>query len=202
VTPLTTTIDAQLVRHTFTTDGTNVYWIGSGQLWSMPIDLSGTPTSVKPAPGIPAGISAANGVVAWATLQGTISGCSSGPCAYKPQTYAISTSTSGVIYQVASTTQFCVGVAIDATNAYFAIAEQRTTSNCCNGQDGGLSYNTDVYTTGIARISLAGGPSQTPSVIAFNTDRMYGPRRFFVDDTYVYGIDPAYVLRIAKSAFP
>ena len=52
---------------------------------------------------------------------------------------------------------------------------------------------------GIARVPLVGGgPLQTAPLQA---DRWYGPRRVLVDDTYVYAIDPNYVLRFPKTAF-
>jgi hypothetical protein len=195
-------IDAQVSVHNFTSDGANVYWIGGGQLWTMPQDFTAAPmASPATIAGYPVGLSTSNGVVAWATVRGTTGTNCSGPCPFTPQGYDIA-STNGPIYTAQSSTQFCLGLAIDATYAYFAITEQRTTSNCCNDQDGGPNINTDIYTTGIARVSLTGGASQTPSVIPFSTNRMYGPRRFFVDDTFVYGVDAAFVLRIAKTAFP
>jgi hypothetical protein len=90
----------------------------------------------------------------------------------------------------------CAGVATDGTYAYFAIVEEKSNNESCCGTQFYLA------TTSIARISLTGATTQTPSTIPINTTRFYGPRRFLIDATFLYGIDPAYVFRIAKTAFP
>ncbi|HEY8091269.1 MAG TPA: hypothetical protein VIF09_25575 [Polyangiaceae bacterium] len=89
------------------------------------------------------------------------------------------------------TTPFlCNGLAIDATYAYFAIV---TVEIPPDGPD-------SAYLRGraLARVPLAGGALQT---LTLGSDRWYGARRVLVDDTYVYAVDPSYVLRFPKTAF-
>ena len=184
-------------------DAANVYWVGGGTVWSVPLDLLSSPMTPRLGRSgqvrFPSASSTSKGVVAWSAMQGT-NNCGNGPpAAFQPTGCTVATTT-GTIYPSRAS---CVWASpVDATNAYFAIIEPRTTSTCCNSQDGGPNINNYIVTTGIARVSLTGTPQQTPSILSFSTDRMYGPRRFLADDTYVYGIDPAYALRIPKSAFP
>ncbi len=187
-----------------------IYGIGIGTVWAAPVDLSAAPTTIGQIP--PAqtgsacptgtcvssgvGIDVANGVVAWSVLQG-ISICNNGPCVFESPSCSVwkngaSPTQSTRIYQSAGA---CLGLAIDATYAYFALVESQLDTSCngCN------SY--DLFTTGIARVALNGPDTQKATVLTLDASRLYGPRRFFADDTYVYGVDPAYVLRIPKSAF-
>ncbi len=201
--------DFTITHHLMVSSGSSIYGIGTSTVWVAPVDLSAAPTAVGQIP--PAqtgtactsgacissgvGIDAANGVVAWSVLQGS-SICNNGPCTFGSPICSVwkngaSPSQSTRIYQAAGA---CLGLAIDATHAYFALVETRP-SSCTNCN----SY--DLYTTGIARIALDGPDTQQPTVLKLDSTRFYGPRRFFADDTYVYGIDPAYVLRIPKSAF-
>jgi hypothetical protein len=95
-----------------------------------------------------------------------------------------------VIY---TTNQVCYGLAVDdAHYAYFAILESRQEAcNCPNPQ-------TSTFTTAIVRVSLT---DHTSTTLPFQQTRLYGPRAFLVDSQYLYGIDPAFVLRIDKKAF-
>lgn len=198
ITPRATTFDTTFTRHLWVADTANVYWIGSGSVWSAPIDLSSAPAGKGAVTGgAPVGIAVANGVVSWSMVLGSTS-CGSGPCTFNAlgcQVWSAGT----LIYDTstgAGSHDLCFGLATDASDAYFAIVRKETVP--CNG----CGTAEDVFTTGIGRVSLTGPPTQAPAVFPLATNRFYGPRRFLVDDTYVYGIDPAYVLRIAKSAFP
>jgi hypothetical protein len=193
VTPQSASFDTTDSAHLFTADAANVYWIGGGAVWSAPRDLSTTTKISTIASGTGIGLAVNSSGVVWSALQGT-SGCSGNTCGFTNGGCDV-WNNGNLIFQSSS---LCMGLAADATNAYFAIVEVQQTQcdNCQNGT------STELATTGIARISLAGGASQTPSVLTLSSSRLYGPRRFFVDDTYVYGIDPAYVLRVAKTAFP
>jgi hypothetical protein len=84
----------------------------------------------------------------------------------------------------------CSGLAVDDTYAYVAITDTISTSN------GGNQIVT--VGSGIARVPLAGGPLQ---IVSLQSQEWYGPRRVFVDATYVYAVDPNYVARFAKSDF-
>jgi hypothetical protein len=200
--------DITVTHHLVASSGGSIYGIGYGTVWTAPVDLSAAPTTIGQIP--PAqtgsacqttncissgvGIDAANGVVAWSVLQG-ISVCN-GPCAFESPSCSVwkngaSPTQSTRIYQSAVG---CLGLGIDATYAYFALIETPPSTSCS-----GCGY--DVVTTGIARVALNGPDTQQPTVVKLDSTRLFGPRRFFVDDTYVYGIDPAFVLRIPKSAF-
>ncbi|MGH7330375.1 MAG: hypothetical protein ACREJX_18665, partial [Polyangiaceae bacterium] len=89
----------------------------------------------------------------------------------------------------------CSGLAIDDTYAYVAITSEIQQPND-TGSGGGAFLVT--VGSGIKRVPLAGGPAQT---VSLQSQRWYGPRRVFVDDTYVYAIDPDFVARFSKSDF-
>ncbi|HSQ63197.1 MAG TPA: hypothetical protein VLM85_08270 [Polyangiaceae bacterium] len=176
-------------HHLMAADATNVYWVAGpspqGEVHMAPRDLSATESqlAVISSGAAPVGLAAANGKVAWsstADLFGTTPGC-------------WIWQSSVLVFQ--STTSWCMGLAIDATDAYFATVEMRSFT------DNSGQTQTFLAATGMARVSLAGPAQQTPHVLALTTDRIFGPRRILVDSQYVYGIDPAYVLRAPKSAF-
>jgi hypothetical protein len=91
---------------------------------------------------------------------------------------------------LAQTSFMCNGLAIDAQYAYFAMVEVYVPPA---GADSSV-----LLGTGIARVPLGGGPLQT---VSLESDRWYGARRVLVDDTFVYAIDPSYVLRFPKADF-
>jgi hypothetical protein len=91
----------------------------------------------------------------------------------------------------AGTSFSCNGLAIDGTYAYFAMVQVYVPPA---GADSSV-----LLGTGIARVPLAGGGLLQTAPL--QTDRWYGPRRVLVDDTYVYAIDPNYVLRFPKTDF-
>jgi len=178
-------------HHLMAADATNVYWVAGpspqGEVHMAPRDLSATESQLAViSSGLaPVGLAAANGKVAWsstADLFGTTPGC-------------WIWQSSVLVFQ--STTSWCMGLAIDATDAYFATVEIRSYVDN-SGRSG-----TYLAATGMARVSLAGPPQQTPHVVPITSasNRLYGPRRILLDAQYVYGIDPAYVLRVPKSAF-
>jgi hypothetical protein len=84
----------------------------------------------------------------------------------------------------------CYGLAVDADYAYFTMVDVYV-------PPAGPS-SAVLVGTAVARVPLAGGALQT---VPMQSDRWYGPRRVLVDDTYVYAIDPAYVLRFPKADF-
>jgi hypothetical protein len=84
----------------------------------------------------------------------------------------------------------CNGLAVDQDSAYFAIVDVYVPPA---GPGSAL-----LVGTAIARVPLAGGTMQT---VSMQSDRWYGPRRVLVDDTFVYAIDPNYVLRFPKTDF-
>ena len=92
----------------------------------------------------------------------------------------------------------CSGLAIDDTYAYVALTStfnnNNGTANGLNGAGNGAA----IVGSGIARVPLAGG---SPQIAPLQSQKWYGPRRVFVDDTYVYAIDPTYVARFSKSDF-
>jgi hypothetical protein len=90
----------------------------------------------------------------------------------------------------ALTSYLCSGLALDQDYAYFAMIQVYVPP-----AGPGASV---VLGKGIARVPLAGGDVQTA---ALSTDRWYGARRVVVDDTFVYAVDPQYVLRFPKTAF-
>jgi hypothetical protein len=91
---------------------------------------------------------------------------------------------------LAGTSFLCNGLAIDDQYAYFAIVQVYV-------PPAGAS-SAELLGTGIARVPLAGGPLE---MVPLQSDRWYGARRLIVDDSYVYAIDPSYVLRLRKAAF-
>jgi hypothetical protein len=84
----------------------------------------------------------------------------------------------------------CNGLAIDGTYAYFAVVETYVPPSGPG--------DTQLLGKALARIPLAGGKMQT---LPLTADRWYGARRLLVDDTYVYAVDPSYVVRFPKTAF-
>lgn len=199
-------MDTMASRHVLTSDATSVYGVGGGHVWTVPRDLSSPPTNIAVVPTgsngcmngscqliAPVGISVAGSNVVTAFLSATsLGGNQNTQPAITPTRCQIFNGGTA-IFDVAQ--KGCAGVAADATYAYFAIVEQKqVTESCC-----GTQYY--LATTSIARISLTGASTQVPSMIPINTTRFYGPRRFLVDDAFLYGIDPAYVFRIAKTSF-
>jgi hypothetical protein len=99
---------------------------------------------------------------------------------------------------IADVTQNYSGLAVDDVYAYVTVT-QTLTSQQNNGGNNGSSSNGEVLIgTGVARIPLAGGAVQ---FVSLQSNKWYGPRRVFVDDTYVYAIDPDFVLRFPKTEF-
>lgn len=98
------------------------------------------------------------------------------------------------VYDGSQASFFCRGLAIDGQYAY--VTMNALASTPCNG----CSNTSSIYVAGngIARIPLGGGALQT---MPLESQEWYGPRRVFVDDTYVYAVDPSYVLRVDKTAF-
>jgi hypothetical protein len=84
----------------------------------------------------------------------------------------------------------CNGLAVDGDYVYFAVVQPYV-------PPAGAS-STAIVGTAVARAPLSGGGVQEASL---QSDRWYGPRRVIVDSTYVYAIDPSYVLRLPKSDF-
>ena len=84
----------------------------------------------------------------------------------------------------------CSGLALDTDYAYFAMVQVYVPPA---GVDSAV-----VLGEGIGRVKLSTGDLTT---VPLSTDRWYGARRVLVDDTYVYAIDPQYVVRFPKTAF-
>ena len=202
----TVPLDTMASHHVLTSDAANVYGVGGGHLWSIPRDLStitDIATSLPVGTGncmnggcqvlAPVGISVFGSTVVTAFLSATSQSGGPGTSSTISPTRCQIFNGGTPIFDLAQ--KGCAGVAADAQYAYFAIVEQKqVVGGCC-----GTQYY--LATTGIARISLTGTTTQVPSIIPLDTNRLYGPRRFLIDDTYLYGIDPAYVLRVAKTAF-
>jgi hypothetical protein len=91
----------------------------------------------------------------------------------------------------ATTSFLCNGLAIDDQYVYFAQVDVYV-------PPAGPSSSVLVGNA-IVRVPLSA--QGAPQVISVQSDRWYGPRRLLVDDTYVYAIDPSYVMRLPKSAF-
>lgn len=85
----------------------------------------------------------------------------------------------------------CNGLAIDETYAYVAKVEVYVPP-----AGPGSSV---LLGKSIVRIPLSGQGSAQE--VPLQSDRWYGARRLLVDPSYVYAIDPSYVMRIPKSAF-
>jgi hypothetical protein len=90
----------------------------------------------------------------------------------------------------AQTPFMCNGLALDQDSAYFAIVDVYVPPAGAG--------SAVLVGTAVARMPLAGGAMQT---VSMQSDRWYGPRRVLVDDTFVYAIDPNYVLRFPKTDF-
>lgn len=212
VQPQAATFDLLGSTHVFAFDATNVFGIGNGNVWKAPLDLSSAPASIATVDdssqcgngpctsfSLPVGLAVANGVVAWEIMkadfvQGT-------PSYIKPTHCQIFT-TVNPAQPIYDSTQGCMGLAIDATDAYFGVVEYRNSKTCCM-QDGGLEDNNFIVTTSVGRVSLSKTSASAPDATLSwgDTTRFYGPRRLFVDANFVYGIDPEFVLRFAKTAF-
>jgi hypothetical protein len=91
----------------------------------------------------------------------------------------------------ATSSFLCNGLALDAQYVYFAMVEVHVPPAGAN--------SSLLLGTAIVRVPLSAQGS--PQVVPLQSDRWYGPRRVLVDDTYVYAIDPSYVMRLPKSAF-
>jgi len=183
--PLDTDFLATYSRHLLATDGTNVYWIAGpepGTVMSAPMDLS-TKTAVTTIPkGVATGVAANATKVVWATTSfGSPPLCAVG---------------SGGTTIFETTAFSCVGLAVDGTHAWFAVAKLAPLQG-----NGGNGSNTYLAGTALARVDLAGPATQSAAVVDVSSTRWYGPRRVLVDDTYVYGVDPSYVARVAKATF-
>ena len=193
---VTTTFDA----HLFAADATNVYWAAADAIYQAPRADVTAQTPFAPLDvtdgGAPVGLTVANGAVAWSILYAK---CSSGPCVPTGCRIYVGGAAIWDSAQSSAPSKGCLGLAIDSSHAYFAVADWRTYA--CNNCGPGNGTTTEVVTTAIGRVALAGPPSQQPTFLTLSNDRVFGPRRFIVDDTYVYGIDPEYVLRIPKTAF-
>lgn len=140
------------------------------------------------------GIAANDAYVAWVTSTfqpvGGHVGCNIYASAHDGPAILLSGSTNG------PGDSTCSGIALDDTYAYVAITSEIQQPN--NTGSGGGDFLVTVG-TGIMRVPLAGGPAQT---VSLQSQRWYGPRRVFVDDRYVYGIDPDFVARLPKTDFP
>jgi hypothetical protein len=191
-----------LMQHVLAESTTEVYWVDSahgvsniGRVmaaskvnWAT--DIGHVVGSIQPVDGVATGfvgLAASDSYVAWAVAPEPNPGSTG--C------WVWATQKAGAPKKVfdsdlAQTSFSCNGLAIDGTYAYFAMVEVYVPPA---GVDSSV-----LRGTGIARVPLAGGPVETASL---QSDRWYGPRRVLVDDTYVYAIDPSYVVRFPKTAF-
>jgi len=201
-----TSFDGTYSQRLLVADGTNVYWVAGPD----PGTLMQTAKATFPsAPTAIATIQSAKAVSGLAVSQ------SGPPIVYSVMGDIFNGGTGCTIFALAppgtptmiysSPSTSCMGVALDGNDVYFAIVHGMPYEQCCS-QDGG-SQGTATYIAGtaIGRISLSGPSSQTASTVSVASDRYYGPRRVLVDPndaTFIYAIDPSYVLRVAKSAFP
>jgi hypothetical protein len=191
-----------LMQHVLAQSTTEVYWVDSARVaadsgrvmaaskaaWAT--DLGHKVGGFQPVQGLPTGfvgLAASDSYVAWSVAGQP----NPGPTGC----WVWSSLKDGAPKQIfdsgaANTSFSCNGLAVDSTYAYFAMVEVYVPPA---GVDSSV-----LLGTGIARVPLAGGPLETAPL---KSDRWYGPRRVLVDDTYVYAIDPAYVLRFPKTAF-
>ncbi len=170
-----------LSRHLLAADATHIYWVAGpepGKVMQAPLDLSTSSLVMNVSNGVAAGLATNGTTLAWsATTLGA--GCS---------IWAAGT----LIFQ---TTAFsCMGLAIDKDHAYVA----KVSSQISNNNSGTTTW---VQGMALERVDLAGPSTQTASELDLASLRYYGPRRVLIDDTFVYGVDPAYVVRVAKTAF-
>jgi len=188
-----------LMVHVLAQSTTSIYWVDSthtGTDLARVMSATKTPSATPPGQrvaGVPAmdnglavgivGLAASDKLVAWAAAPfpspGT-DGC-----------WIWVTTPTGAPLEIynsdAEPTPFtCSGLAIDDQYAYFAMV---STTNL---------QSPVLVGTGIGRVPLAGGLLQTAPL---QSDRWYGPRRVLVDATYVYALDPSYVLRFPKDLF-
>jgi hypothetical protein len=190
------------MQHVLAQSSTEVYWVDSTAMapdlghvmaaskadWAT--DPGHAVGAIKTVPGLPTGfvgLAATDEYAAWAVAPepnpGTV-GC--WVWASKKDAAPVEIFDSDLIAAPFS----CNGLAIDDTYAYFAMVQVYVPP---------AGVDSDVLLgTGIARVPLAGGPYET---VSLQTDRWYGPRRVLVDDTYVYAIDPSYVVRFPKTDF-
>ena len=190
------------MQHVLAQSATEVYWVDSARVaadygrvmvaskatWAT--DPGRKIGGIQPVDGLPTGfvgLAANDSYVAWAVAPQP----NPGPTGC----WVWSSLKDGAPKQIfssdlAQTTFACNGLAVDDTYAYFAMTRVYIPPS---GGD-----NTAVLGSGIARVPLDGGPLETATLQA---DRWYGPRRVLVDDTYVYAVDPSYVLRFPKTAF-
>jgi len=204
---VSTTFDPAVAIHTLVSFNGSLCWLdATSQVLCAPAGWAGTtpPTpTVLSAPSLPAGwslvavASAGSGnqsVLVWAAAPDIGPGV--GGC-------LVWMSAAGAapvqVYNGSQDSFFCRGLATDGQYAYFTMNEVAATNegpsctNCTNG-----TYVAGVVGIGIARVPLAGGAAQT---LPLQSQSWYGPRRVFVDATYVYGVDPSYVLRMPLGTF-
>jgi hypothetical protein len=195
-----TTFEPGFMLHVLAQNTTQVYWVDSGHVGpdigrvmvaSKAAWASDTGKSVgvlQPTAGLPTGfvgLAANDSYVAWSVAPEPspgVVGC------WVWASLDGAAPTEIFDSDLAETSFDCSGLAIDSTYAYFAMVKVYI-------PPGGLSV---LLGTGVARVPLAGGPLQT---VALQADRWYGARRLLVDDSYIYAIDPSYVLRFPKSVF-
>jgi hypothetical protein len=190
------------MQHVLAQSSTEVYWLDSTHVttdlgrvmaasksdWAT--DIGHRVGGIQAVPGLPTGfvgLAASDSYVAWAAAPEPSPG-STGCWVWS----SLKDGAPKEIFDsdLAQTSFSCSGLAIDATYAYFAMVEVYVPPA---GVDSSV-----LLGKGIARVPLAGGPLET---VPLQADRWYGPRRVLVDDTYVYAIDPSYVLRFPKTAF-
>jgi hypothetical protein len=191
-----------LMQHVLAQSSTEVYWVDSAPVvtdlgrvmaaskssWAS--DIGHRVGGIQAVPGVPTGfvgLAANDSYVAWSVAPEPYPG-STGCWVWS----SLKDGTPKEIFDsdLEPTSFSCSGLAIDDTYAYFATVEVYVPPA---GVDSSV-----LLGTGIARVLLTGGPLET---VPLQTDRWYGPRRVLVDDTYVYAIDPSYVLRFPKTAF-
>ncbi len=197
-----TTFLPGILQHVLAQDATQVYWVDStpsgadlGRVMAAQKATWGTDAghaigSMQKIDGLPVafvGLAASDAYVVWAVAPqppGSATGC-----------WIWASHLGGVPVQIVdsdlATPAFtCNGLALDGDSVYFAIVQPYVPPGDPN--------STAIVGTAVGRAPLTGGAVQTA---ALQSDRWYGPRRVLVDSTYVYAIDPSYVLRLPKSDF-
>lgn len=185
---VSTTFDAAML-HTLVDAGSSLCWLDGSHVSCAP---KGWATGPVPAPTmldrgtqVPAhwtlvAIAAHGSTLAWAAAPDPSPG-TTGCMIWTSQNGGAATPA----YDGSQASFFCHGLAVDDAYVYVTMNAVPTGS----GQ---------VVGDGIARAPIAGGSLQT---LPLQSQRWYGPRRVLVDDTYVYAVDPSYVVRVPKSAF-